>query len=477
MVVGFFGFALLADPSHFAGKTKHKMSSSHGFDLVQPSFASNGHGNGNGGGNGQGNSGGNGNSAGGGNASGGNGKAKGKSTSDVSQDTNATGATALNVLGGDIVTSRPGDRFMAEEILVIDGRAEVTNIAERLGFRLIETRQLSSLQLSALRFATPPRVDARQAIDLLRKAAPNLIADVDTTYAAYAPQSAQVISLPAPDYARHLIGWLGGDGCGAGFRVGMIDTAIEPASPLFHSNRLHRKSFIAPQADRPGPDHGTAVAMLLTGGRDPARSQTEGLLPAADLYAADVFERDGREIRATAFAMAAALDWMVAEHVPLVNASLSGGPNLLLQAAIRRAAERGTILVAAAGNDGPAALPAYPAAYPDAIAITAVDQDKQVFADANQGSYIAFAAPGVRIWAADGIGAGKFLTGTSFAAPFATAVSATELMAGVPANPTSLREALAGDAVHLGLPGRNSIYGFGLVHARGACGADISAAQ
>jgi len=370
-----------------------------------------------------------------------------------------------------------GDRFVADEILVIDGRAETTGITERLGFRLIEARQLSSLQLAALRFATPPRLGVRQAIDLLRKAAPDLIADVNTVYATYATQSAQVISLPAPDYARQLIGWQGGEGCGAGFRIGMIDTAIDLASPLLDPNKLHQKSFLPAEAGGAGSEHGTAVAMLLTGGRDPARSKTAGLLPAADLYAADVFEKDGRDIRATAFAMAAALDWMVAEHVPLVNASLSGGPNLLLEAAVRRAAERGTILVAAAGNDGSAGLPAYPAAYPDAIAITAIDQDKQVFAEANQGSYIAFAAPGVRIWTADGKGAGKFVTGTSFAAPFATAVSAVELMAGVPADPTSLRAALAGDAVHLGLPGRNSVYGFGLVHAREACGTDISAVQ
>ena len=134
-------------------------------------------------------------------------------------------------------------------------------------------------------------------------------------------------------------------------------------------------------------------------------------------------------------------------------------------------------MVAAAGNNGSSAQAAYPAAYADAIAITAVDQDEQVFEGANQGSYIAFAAPGVRIWAADGKGAGRFVTGTSFAGPFATAVSALELMAGVSADPASLPTALAGDAVHLGSPGRNSVYGFGLVHARSACGTDISAAQ
>ena len=356
-------------------------------------------------------------------------------------------------------------------------RAEVTSAAQQLGFRLLESRQLTSLGLSALRFATPFHVNAQQAVDLLRKAVPDLIADVNTIYTAYATQSAQVISLPAPDYARRMIGWQAGDNCGDGFRIGMIDTAIEPGSPLLNADRLHQKSFVPAGAAAEQRGHGSAVARLLVGGRGIAGSRLEGLMPAADLYAADVFEKDGSDMHATAFAVASALDWMVAEHVPLVNVSLSGGPNALLEAAVRQAAQRGSVLVAAAGNDGPDALPAYPAAYPDAIAITAVDQDRQVFAEANRGSYIAFAAPGVSIWAADGKGAGAFVTGTSFAAPFATAASAMELMSGVPADPAVLRKVLASDAIHLGPPGRNPIYGFGLIHAKGACGNPLLATQ
>jgi subtilisin family serine protease len=365
---------------------------------------------------------------------------------------------------------------VADEIVVIDTRAEVISTAEHLGFRLLEARQLAYLGLSALRLATPAHVNAQQAITLLRKSVPDLVADVNTVYSAYATQSAQVISLPAPDYAQRMIGWQAGDNCGNGFRIGMIDTAIEPGSPLIHADRLHQKSFV-PAKVAEQSEHGGAVARLLVGGRESAGSRTDGLMPAAELYAANVFEKDGPGMRATAFAVAAALDWMVAEHVPVVNASLSGGPNALLEAAVRQAAQRGSVLVAAAGNDGPDALPAYPAAYPDAIAITAVDQDRQVFSEANRGSYIAFAAPGVSIWAADGKGAGAFVTGTSFAAPFATAASAVELMSGVPADSAALRGVLAGDAIHLGPPGRNPIYGFGLIHAKGACGNPLTAAQ
>jgi subtilisin family serine protease len=202
-----------------------------------------------------------------------------------------------------------------------------------------------------------------------------------------------------------------------------------------------------------------------------------GLLPGAELYAAAVYERRDDRISASAVAIATALDWLVANRVTVVNLSLSGQPNRLLERAARRAAERGTILVAAAGNGGPEAEPAYPAAYPEVIAVTAVDERGQAFAGANRGDYIAFAAPGVRVWAPGGGPFGQYLTGTSYATPFAAAVIALELMNGKPAEPAGLSRELAAHSDHLGAPGRNPVYGYGLVKAARACAAPTALAQ
>jgi subtilisin family serine protease len=135
--------------------------------------------------------------------------------------------------------------------------------------------------------------------------------------------------------------------------------------------------------------------------------------------------------------------------------------------AVHRASARGTILVAAAGNGGPDAPPAYPGALPEVIAVTAVDQNGAVFPQANRGDYIAFAAPGVRIWVTGPDGQGRFETGTSFAAPFALGAAALEVMQGASAE--ALRRRLAARARALG-GGRNPTFGYGLVQASSSCG-------
>jgi minor extracellular protease Epr len=160
--------------------------------------------------------------------------------------------------------------------------------------------------------------------------------------------------------------------------------------------------------------------------------------------------------------------------VAAVNISLAGDNNALMALAVRRVSERGTVLLAAAGNAGPGAPPAFPGALPDVIAVTAVDQDGAVFPEANRGDYISFAAPGVRIWTTSPDGQGRYQTGTSFAAPFALGAVALELMQGVPANAEILRRRLAAKARALGPGGKNPIFGYGLVQADAACGATTS---
>jgi hypothetical protein len=408
---------------------------------------------------------------GGGDDGGNSGKGKsGNSGTTSGTTTTNSGVTANNPAG----TGGRGD-FAAGEVVVLGDRPEVLAKAEGLGFRLIDDRPLQALGISVLRLKTPINVDSQSGLALLRQAVPELVADVNSFYEPYEAQAAEVVSLPAPDYARRLIGWPGNAGCGAGLRIGMVDSGIDAGLPALAGQRLHQQSFLSEGSAAAATDHGTAIATLLLGRPDPAHLDGAGLLPAADLYAASIFERHGERSEASAFGIAAALDWMVAQHVPVVNISLSGADNTLMALAVSRASERGTVLVAAAGNAGPGAPPAYPAALPSVIAVTAVDQDDAILPEANRGDYIAFAAPGVRIWTPDGQGVGEYRTGTSFAAPFAAAAIAAERMAGAPANADLLRQRLAARAIDLGAPGKDPVFGYGLIQASGTCGASASA--
>jgi subtilisin family serine protease len=136
------------------------------------------------------------------------------------------------------------------------------------------------------------------------------------------------------------------------------------------------------------------------------------------------------------------------------------------------------VFVAAAGNGGPAAPPGYPAAYREVIAVTAVDDRKRTYDYANRGRYIDVAAPGVRIWTALPDNKEGMLNGTSFAAPFVTAIAAAtynstplraQLREGrLPLDPKGAM--LAAFAIEkLGTGERSDQYGLGLVKAPSSC--------
>jgi subtilisin family serine protease len=203
--------------------------------------------------------------------------------------------------------------------------------------------------------------------------------------------------------------------------------------------------------------HGTAIASLLIGAAAPFRSAA----PGARLYAADVY--CGQPTGGAVDAIAAAFGWLDVQRVAVINVSLVGPDNQVLRQVVRRMIERGHIVVAAVGNDGPAAPPLYPAAYPDVVGVTAVDAQRRVLLEAGRGSQVEFAAPG-----ADGAAARcpqgyASVRGTSFAAPLVAGLLATRLQQPDPQQARDAIASLAREAIHLGAEGRNSSYGLGLV--------------
>jgi subtilisin family serine protease len=126
-------------------------------------------------------------------------------------------------------------------------------------------------------------------------------------------------------------------------------------------------------------------------------------------------------------------------------------------------------LVAAAGNGGAGAPPAYPAAWPHVLAVTAVDSRQRVYRQANQGPYISLAAPGVGVWTAASISGGRLKSGTSFAVPFVTAALAVQrLRAPDEALDITITQ-MIDCAQDLGEAGFDPVFGHGLVSAPGTC--------
>jgi subtilisin family serine protease len=140
----------------------------------------------------------------------------------------------------------------------------------------------------------------------------------------------------------------------------------------------------------------------------------------------------------------------------------------LLEHAIKQLALQNQVMVAAAGNDGANAEPAYPAAWPGVIAVTAVDGRLNVYREANRGDYVELAAPGVDIWAARAGAGGAYYRGTSFAAPYVTAAMAAGQRRGNSSR-SGDRQRLRQQARDLGEPGKDPVFGFGLLQTEGAC--------
>jgi len=147
----------------------------------------------------------------------------------------------------------------------------------------------------------------------------------------------------------------------------------------------------------------------------------------------------------------------------VINVSLVGPPNVLLEAVVLRVIARGSVIVAAVGNDGPAAPPLYPAAYRDVIGVTAVDAHRHVLVEAERGPQVKFAAPGADMAAACLAGKFSAVRGTSFAAPIVAGLLSLQMSTPDTAAAQRAVQALIHAAIDLGARGPDKVYGNGLV--------------
>jgi hypothetical protein len=222
-------------------------------------------------------------------------------------------------------------------------------------------------------------------------------------------------------------------------RVGLIDGGVDPTDPALAHARIEDHGCAKPTTSR----HGTAVAARLVDG------------DSDTLYAADLWCGDA--VGGATSNLVDALAWMARENLPVINISLVGPDNPVLARAVQAMIARGHVLVAAVGNDGPAAPPLFPAAYPGVIGVSGVDAHDRILPESGRGDQVAFCASGV-------VGSGRdAMRGTSFAAPIVARRAAQLLDAPHAGAATQVLQRLAAEARDLGPPGRDPRYGFGLL--------------
>ncbi|MEO1406139.1 MAG: S8 family serine peptidase, partial [Pseudomonadota bacterium] len=278
------------------------------------------------------------------------------------------------------------DEALADEtnIIVLVGSEQAANAllvnATRRGYQLNDRQRLSGLDLVLMDFERPKGVSGPVAIGDMQGMEPSATAGVDHLFLLQA-QDGEPVNSNARLYADDLMGWPV-DGCAANISVGIIDGDVDTDAPGLSDALIVERDFSegAPAAG----DHATAIADLLVG---------PGKLRSTRLHAASVVSTNTPQTGAGVRELILALDWMLESNVKLVNISLAGPYNALLDKAVGQAVDKGMIIVAAVGNDGPDAEPRYPAAFDDVIAVTAIDSALEIYSRAVRGEHIDFAAP------------------------------------------------------------------------------------
>lgn len=341
----------------------------------------------------------------------------------------------------DVVEVDPrGELIRRRELLLVSPSDAALAAAAGLGLVTLREEAWPELDLRHVVLRVPAGLGTADALEKLRAAQPDLQADFNHLYS----RSGDVAAGAGAAAARPT----------GAVRVGLIDGGVDRR----HAALRHAAggSFGCGGSVVPS-EHGTAVASLLVG-RDRGFA---GAAQKAELFAADVYcdQPDG----GSAEEVVRALAWMARERVAVVNVSLVGPPNRLLAQGVAALVKRGHLLVAAVGNDGPAAPPLYPAAYAGVIGVTGVNASRRVLPEAAQGPQVMWAAPGADMAVArSGSGYGV-ARGTSFAAPLVAGLLAAQLREPDVAAAAAAVETLAGSAVDLGAPGRDPVYGRGLV--------------
>ncbi|WP_298177666.1 S8 family serine peptidase [Saccharomonospora sp.] len=173
---------------------------------------------------------------------------------------------------------------------------------------------------------------------------------------------------------------------GAGIRVAVLDTGFTPDHPDFADRDVEVRSFVDGEDATDGHGHGTHCIGTACGPREPAQGPGYGVAHQAEIYAGKVLSNSGT---GTDGDILSGIAWAVNSGCAVVSLSLGaptrpGEPHSrTFETAARRAMQRNTLIIAAAGNEsdrmgGVVAPVSHPANCPSIMAVGAIDAAKEV---------------------------------------------------------------------------------------------------
>ncbi len=355
-------------------------------------------------------------------------------------------------------------RFVATEMVFHVGpnvsRQSVDATAKRLGLTVVSAQTSALTGGTLYQFSLPP---GRQVSDVVRSleservgiAAPNYVYRIvqdtasDTQSAAGSPDQYTVEKLRLTEVHKVATG--------REVLVAVINSKIDADHPdLAGAIVEHYDAVGRPEQAH---SHGTGMAGAIASHR-----KLLGIAPGARILAVHAFSTSARQSpEATTRQIITGIEWAISKGARIINMSFAGPYDPMIQLAMRNAAAKGVILIAASGNMGAKSPPLYPAADPNVIAVTATDETDRLFTQAVRGPHLAVAAPGVDVTVPAPGDTYQLTTGTSVAAAHVSGVAALLLERHPSVDAKTVLEVLTSTARNLNPKGRDDQYGWGLI--------------
>jgi len=356
--------------------------------------------------------------------------------------------------------------YVPNEVLIeIAGQptdAQVQDIAKRHKLRRVQSQHIALLNTTFYRWRIPDgrsvdtvvkQLSADRGIASVQR---NSIFRLQDEQAAKSPFQYALAKLRLPE-AQAL-------STGEKVKVAVIDSGIDADHPELAGSI--EATFDALDSKEQAHAHGTSIAGIIA-----AHATLKGAAPAAKLLAIRAFGEAKSGASSTSFVVLKSLDYAVSNGAQVINMSFAGPRDKLIERGLAAAAAKSIVLVAAVGNAGPKSAPLFPGADSHVIGVTATDASDAIFAKANQGAYVAVAAPGVDILAP--LPGGKYgvSSGTSLSAAYVSGLAALMLARNPALTPEEVRQALIQSARDLGPAGRDDRFGAGEADAFAAVSA------
>ncbi len=243
--------------------------------------------------------------------------------------------------------------------------------------------------------------------------------------------------------------------------VAVVDSGVDSTHPDLQGKVIAGYDFVNNDSD-PSDDrgHGTKVAGIIAANTD-NRVGIAGINWNGKILSEKALDQYGYGLSSN---IAKAITHATDNGAKVINLSLGGTSNSsTLKSAVDYAYNKGVTLVAAAGNSGDNTI-FYPAGYSNVIAVGSVNIELLRSSFSSYGPHLDVVAPGELIYTTRPNSEYVRSTGTSFSAPFVSALASLLLSLNQQLTPSQIQDIIQKTAKDAGDPGWDQFYGWGIMN-------------